>query len=59
MSLSMSATPTKWHFAAHMGQLLRSGGESLVSVTGCAQLWPNCPFSTSKLMQMSGKITLK
>lgn len=55
----MALAPTRWHFAAHMGQLLRHSGDSLTTAGGCSQLWPQCPYSTQKLMKLSGKVTLK
>ncbi|XP_055696571.1 uncharacterized protein LOC129797757 [Lutzomyia longipalpis] len=58
LTLAMAVAPTRWHFAAHMGQLLRSG-DSLSGTIGCSQLWPNCPFSSQKLMQLSSKVSLK
>ncbi|XP_055696743.1 uncharacterized protein LOC129797897 [Phlebotomus papatasi] len=58
LTLAMAVAPTRWHFAAHMGQLLRSG-DSLSGTIGCSQLWPQCPFSSQKLMQLSSKVSLK
>lgn len=59
LSLAMAITPTRWHFAAHMGQLLRYTGDSMTGPTGCSQLWPKCPFSSQKLMRLSSKVSLK
>lgn len=59
LTLAMAITPTRWHFAAHMGQLLRYTGDSLTGPTGCSQLWPQCPFSSQKLMRLSSKMSLK
>jgi len=57
MSLSVALSPTRWHFAAHMGQLLRSsdGGATF----GCSQLWPTCPFSSKKLLSISTKFAFR
>ncbi|XP_005180527.1 uncharacterized protein LOC131801502 [Musca domestica] len=58
MSLAMNGSPSKWHFAAHMGELLRYTGDSLSGPMGCANLWPNCPISSKKLMKLSYKVKL-
>jgi len=46
--------PTRWHFAAHMGQLMRDSVDSMGGPMGCAELWPQCPFSTKALLQITG-----
>ncbi|XP_065360213.1 uncharacterized protein geko [Calliphora vicina] len=58
MSLAMNGAPSKWHFAAHMGELLRYTGDELSGPMGCANLWPNCPISSKKLMKLSYKVKL-
>lgn len=58
MSLAMNGAPSKWHFAAHMGELLRYTGDSLSGPMGCANLWPNCPISSKKLMKLSYKVKI-
>ncbi|XP_075161755.1 geko [Haematobia irritans] len=58
MSLAMNGAPSKWHFAAHMGELLRYTGDNLSGPMGCANLWPNCPISSKKLMKLSYKVKL-
>ncbi|XP_037939170.1 uncharacterized protein LOC119672239 [Teleopsis dalmanni] len=58
MSLTMNGAPSKWHFAAHMGELLRYTGDNLSGPMGCANLWPNCPISSKKLMQLSYKVKI-
>lgn len=58
LSLAMAVTPTRWHFAAHMGQLLRYTGDTLFGPTGCSELWPTCPYSSKKLLHLSSKVTL-
>lgn len=49
------STPTKWHFAAHMGQLMRDTIDTFGRATGCSELWPQCPFSSQILLQLSKK----
>lgn len=49
------STPTKWHFAAHMGQLMRDTIDSFGRAAGCSELWPQCPFSSQILMQLNSK----
>jgi len=58
MSLAMNGAPSKWHFAAHMGELLRYTGDDNSGPMGCANLWPNCPISSKKLMKLSYKVKL-
>ncbi|XP_018786027.1 PREDICTED: uncharacterized protein LOC108967200 [Bactrocera latifrons] len=58
MSLAMNSAPSKWHFAAHMGELLRYTGDDNSGPMGCANLWPNCPISSKKLMKLSHKVKL-
>ncbi|XP_063708976.1 uncharacterized protein LOC134837524 [Culicoides brevitarsis] len=57
MSLSVALSPTRWHFAAHMGQLLRTTDD--IAPIGCSQLWPTCPFSSKKLLSISSKFSFR
>uniref|UniRef100_A0A182JBQ0 Ketoreductase domain-containing protein n=2 Tax=Anopheles atroparvus TaxID=41427 RepID=A0A182JBQ0_ANOAO len=59
LSLTMAVSPTKWHFAAHMGQLLRDAGDTLVTPIGCSHLWPSCPYSSKKLLKLTNVVHLK
>ncbi|XP_058054792.1 uncharacterized protein LOC131206301 [Anopheles bellator] len=59
LSLTMAMSPTKWHFAAHMGQLLRDAGDALVTPIGCSHLWPSCPYSSKKLLKLTNVVQLK
>ncbi|XP_050075606.1 uncharacterized protein LOC126563040 [Anopheles maculipalpis] len=59
LSLTMAVSPTKWHFAAHMGQLLRDAGDALVTPIGCSHLWPSCPYSSKKLLKLTNVVHLK
>ncbi|XP_055856964.1 uncharacterized protein LOC129919891 [Episyrphus balteatus] len=59
MSLAMNSPPSKWHFAAHMGELLKHTADNLSGPMGCANLWPHCPISSKKLMKLSYKVNLK
>ncbi|XP_070504567.1 uncharacterized protein geko [Chironomus tepperi] len=59
-SLSIVADkPSVWHFSSHMGQLLRHSADSMGAPIGCAMLWPNCPYSSDKLMKISSKVRLR
>ncbi|XP_031623398.1 uncharacterized protein LOC116340836 [Contarinia nasturtii] len=49
------STPTKWHFAAHMGQLMRDTIDSFGRAAGCSELWPQCPFNSATLLQLNKK----
>lgn len=55
----MQVAPTRWHFAAHMGQLLRHPGDAMGAPIGCSQLFVKCPYSSQKLLSLSGRIKLK
>ncbi|XP_055626081.1 uncharacterized protein LOC129768442 [Toxorhynchites rutilus septentrionalis] len=59
LSLTMAVSPTKWHFAAHMGQLLRDAGDSLITPMGCSHLWPSCPYSSKKLLKLTNVVQLE
>ncbi|KAH8368619.1 hypothetical protein KR084_001675 [Drosophila pseudotakahashii] len=56
MPWMMNMPPSKWYFAAHMGELMRHTGDNLSGPMGCANLWPNCPISSKKLMKLSYKV---
>ncbi|XP_030372504.1 uncharacterized protein LOC115622636 [Scaptodrosophila lebanonensis] len=56
MPWMMNMPPSKWYFAAHMGELMRFTGDGLSGPMGCANLWPNCPISSKKLMKLSYKV---
>lgn len=49
------STPTKWHFAAHMGQLMRDTIDTFGRATGCSELWPQCPLTSAALMNLNAK----
>ncbi|KAJ9588075.1 hypothetical protein L9F63_018553, partial [Diploptera punctata] len=51
-SISVTAEVTsKYHFAAHMGQLIAG-----VDGTGCHNFYPNCPFPGLQVLQMMKKV---
>ncbi|XP_060655813.1 uncharacterized protein LOC132791049 isoform X1 [Drosophila nasuta] len=56
MPWMMNMPPSKWYFAAHMGELMRHTADNLHGPMGCANLWPNCPISSKKLMKLSYKV---
>lgn len=56
MPWMMNMPPSKWYFAAHMGELMRHTGDNLNGPMACANLWPNCPISSKKLMKLSYKV---
>ncbi|KAH8373445.1 hypothetical protein KR009_007293 [Drosophila setifemur] len=56
MPWMMNMPPSKWYFAAHMGELMRHTGDNLSGPMGCANLWPNCPISSKKLLKLSYKV---
>ena len=51
MTQLSSAGPSKYHYAAHMGQLTRGfeGG-------GCHHFFPGCPFSASDVRDIARKV---
>jgi len=51
---TMGEVISKYHFAAHMGQLM-SGMEG----TGCHNLYPNCPLSGNRVLQMVKKVRVR
>lgn len=54
-SISMTAEVTsKYHFAAHMGQLIAG-----VDGTGCHNFYPTCPFPGLKILQMMKKVKIR
>ena len=53
-SSSISGHPSKYNFAAHMGQLVRG-----VEGHGCHQFYPECPFSNQMLMEIAKRINFK
>jgi len=52
-SVSMS-TPSKYSYAAHMGQLVRG-----VTGQGCHNFYPSCPFSNNDVMEIARRINFK
>ena len=48
-----AAGPSKYHYAAHMGQLIRGfeGG-------GCHHFFPACPFSAHDVRQIARKVAV-
>ncbi len=48
-----SSSPSKYHFAAHMGQLIRG-----VEGGGCHEFFPICPFSGDDVRLIARKIQL-
>lgn len=54
-SISMTAEVTsKYHFAAHMGQLIAG-----VDGTGCHNFYPTCPFPGITILQMMKKVKIR
>jgi len=53
-SASISGSPSKYSFAAHMGQLMRG-----VEGQGCHNFYPECPFSNQDVMQIAKRINFK
>ncbi|XP_014240034.1 uncharacterized protein LOC106661263 [Cimex lectularius] len=49
-SISMTAEVSRYHFAAHMGQLI-SGVEG----TGCHNFYPGCPLPSVKVLSLLNK----
>lgn len=50
-----SGSPSRYHYAAHMGQLIRG----LEGDQGCHQFYPTCPFSGEDVRAIAKKINLK
>ena len=53
-SATLSGFPSKYSFAAHMGQLVRG-----VEGQGCHNFYPGCPFSNQDVMQIAKRINFK
>lgn len=51
---SLTAGPSKYRFAAHMGQLVRG-----LEGTGCHNFFPDCPFSNQDVLQIARRINFK
>ncbi|XP_043600499.1 uncharacterized protein LOC122575523 [Bombus pyrosoma] len=51
---TMAEVPSRYHFAAHMGQLI-SGVEG----QGCHNFYPTCPLPGSSVLNMMKKIRLR
>ncbi|XP_076620053.1 geko [Colletes latitarsis] len=51
---TMAEVPSRYHFAAHMGQLI-SGVEG----QGCHNFYPTCPLPGSSVLSMMKKIRLR
>lgn len=53
-TISTTAEVTsKYHFAAHMGQLING-----IDNTGCHNFYPGCPFPGLQVMQMMKKVKI-
>lgn len=53
-TISTTAEVTsKYHFAAHMGQLING-----IDNTGCHNFYPACPFPGLQVMQMMKKVKI-
>ncbi|KAK5639150.1 hypothetical protein RI129_011642 [Pyrocoelia pectoralis] len=53
-SLTTTMELTKYHFAAHMGQLI-----SGVDGNGCHNFYPTCPFPGLQVLQMMKKVRVR
>ncbi|KAF2880732.1 hypothetical protein ILUMI_25444 [Ignelater luminosus] len=53
-SLSTIGELNKYHFAAHMGQLI-----SGIDGTGCHNFYPTCPFPGLQVLQMMKKVRMR
>ncbi|CAK9826172.1 hypothetical protein ANTRET_LOCUS4061 [Anthophora retusa] len=51
---TMAEVPSRYHFAAHMGQLI-----SGVQGQGCHNFYPTCPLPGSSVLNMMKKIRLR
>jgi len=49
-----AAVVSKYHFAAHMGQLLAG-----VEGNGCHNFYPSCPIAGTQVLQILKKVKLK
>ena len=48
---TISGTPSKYHFAAHFGQLIRG-----IESQSCMNFYPQCPFSETDVRSIARKI---
>ena len=48
---TISGTPSKYHFAAHFGQLIRG-----IETQSCMNFYPQCPFSEHDVRTIARKI---
>jgi len=53
-SAGVTGSPSKYTFAAHMGQLVRG-----LEGHGCHNFYPNCPFSNHDVMEIAKRINFK
>lgn len=53
-STGLSSVPSKYSYAAHMGQLVRG-----VEGQGCHNFYPNCPFSNNDVTEIAKRINFK
>jgi len=53
-STGLTGVPSKYSFAAHMGQLVRG-----LEGTGCHNFYPDCPFSNQDVMQIARRINFR
>lgn len=53
-SAGLSSVPSKYSYAAHMGQLVRG-----VEGQGCHNFYPSCPFSNSDVTEIAKRINFK
>jgi len=51
-SVGLTSTPSKYSYAAHMGQLVRG-----VNGQGCHNFYPDCPFSNTDVMELTRRFT--
>jgi len=53
-SAGVTGSPSKYSFAAHMGQLVRG-----MEGTGCHNFYPDCPFSNQDVLQIARRINFQ
>jgi len=53
-SAGLTGSPSKYSFAAHMGQLVRG-----LEGTGCHNFYPDCPFSNQDVLQIARRINFQ
>lgn len=51
---TMAELSSKYHFAAHMGQLIAG-----VDGNGCHNFYPSCPFPGFQVLQMMKKVRMR